>query len=268
MEPEREIEHAATDLLEKKFLPQADSAETAQRIDHDLDGKIAKVRGRRFEYREQLLSLLGQAKWLWARRGELDRKQVGMLAAALLYFLSPLDLLPDVIPGLGYVDDLAVLAYVLKTLASTVLPMRDALIERATTSVVDKGRTVLEDVIDTRLAEFDRVSAHAVRRSIAVVAISLWGTTTAAAVSLAIVALTGKYALEWTIYLAVTSAFVGIWNVATALGYWREFRALHGSTQARLIRLVAWHTHLRDVAAIFLPILVLFALLVARYTLI
>jgi uncharacterized membrane protein YkvA (DUF1232 family) len=232
MNPEHEIEHAATDLLEKKFLPQAESAESAKRID-----------------------------------AELDRKQVGLLAAALLYFISPLDLVPDIIPGLGYVDDLAVLAYVLKTVASTVRPMRDALIEHESSSVVEKGRTVLENVIDTRLAEFDRVAGHAVRRSIAVVAISLWGTTTAAAVSLAIVALTGKYQVEWAIYVVVATAFVGVWNAATALAYWREFRKLHGSTQARLITLVAWHTRLRDVAAIGVPIFILLGLMIARFAL-
>src|SRR6186713_1642168 len=113
MKPEREIEHAATHLLETKFLPQAETTETAERIDAELDEKMRKVGGRHFQYREQLMSLLRQAKWLWGRRGEPDRKQVALLGAALLYFLSPMDLLPDVIPGLGYVDDLAVLAYVL-----------------------------------------------------------------------------------------------------------------------------------------------------------
>ena len=235
MKPEREIEHAATHLLETKFLPQAGSSETAERIDTELDQKIRKVGGRRFQYREQLMSLLRQAKWLWEHRGQLDRKQVALLGAALLYFLSPMDLVPDVIPGIGYIDDLAVLAYVLKTVSSSIGPMRDALIDRATTSVVDKGRQVLENVIDTRLAEIDRVSRYAVRRYIAVVAIGLWGTTTAGAISLVIVMATGKYAPEWAVYVALTSAFVGFWNISTAISYFREFRRLSGTTQTRLI---------------------------------
>ena len=32
------------------------------------------------------------------------------LIAALIYFLSPVDMIPDIIPGVGYVDDLAVIA--------------------------------------------------------------------------------------------------------------------------------------------------------------
>lgn len=35
--------------------------------------------------------------------------------AALLYFLNPMDVIPDFITGFGFLDDLTVLAYVVKT---------------------------------------------------------------------------------------------------------------------------------------------------------
>lgn len=35
---------------------------------------------------------------------------IGTVVLALLYLLNPLDLIPDFIPGLGYIDDLSVLA--------------------------------------------------------------------------------------------------------------------------------------------------------------
>jgi uncharacterized membrane protein YkvA (DUF1232 family) len=35
-----------------------------------------------------------------------------VLAAAVLYFVVPLDVIPDFIFGLGFVDDIAVVAYV------------------------------------------------------------------------------------------------------------------------------------------------------------
>lgn len=33
---------------------------------------------------------------------------IASIVAALLYILNPLDLVPDFIPGIGYIDDLAV----------------------------------------------------------------------------------------------------------------------------------------------------------------
>ena len=36
------------------------------------------------------------------------------IISALIYFLSPIDLIPDIIPGLGYLDDVAVLGVAFK----------------------------------------------------------------------------------------------------------------------------------------------------------
>lgn len=43
----------------------------------------------------------------------------GLIYGALGYFISPLDLVPDVIPGLGFVDDLAAITLVITTLCSS-----------------------------------------------------------------------------------------------------------------------------------------------------
>ena len=42
------------------------------------------------------------------------------LGAAALYLLSPLDLIPDVIPGLGFVDDVLVAAFVVDAILRVV----------------------------------------------------------------------------------------------------------------------------------------------------
>jgi len=47
-----------------------------------------------------------------ARRYRLPWKTVGALSAALAYFLSPVDLVPDFIPLSGFIDDAAVLGLV------------------------------------------------------------------------------------------------------------------------------------------------------------
>jgi uncharacterized membrane protein YkvA (DUF1232 family) len=43
---------------------------------------------------------------------------IGAGALALVYVLSPIDAIPDIIPGLGFVDDAAVLAFCLKLIES------------------------------------------------------------------------------------------------------------------------------------------------------
>ncbi len=42
-------------------------------------------------------------------------KSIVSVVAAVLYFVSPVDLIPDLIPFFGFVDDAAVVAYVLKS---------------------------------------------------------------------------------------------------------------------------------------------------------
>ena len=47
-------------------------------------------------------------------RGEyqdLSKKTIGIVAGTLLYFVAPLDLLPDLLPVMGFIDDFAVIAF-------------------------------------------------------------------------------------------------------------------------------------------------------------
>jgi uncharacterized membrane protein YkvA (DUF1232 family) len=55
----------------------------------------------------------------------------GMLLAALAYFILPFDLIPDMIPGLGFTDDAAVLAAVFGLVSSHIAPTHRAAAARA-----------------------------------------------------------------------------------------------------------------------------------------
>ena len=46
---------------------------------------------------------------------EVALRSMVAVVAALIYFLNPMDLIPDFITGFGFLDDLTVLAYVFKT---------------------------------------------------------------------------------------------------------------------------------------------------------
>lgn len=60
-----------------------------------------------------LLQALCVAWWRGEYR-DISRPALVAAVAGLLYFLSPMDAIPDWIPGLGFVDDLAVLAWVMR----------------------------------------------------------------------------------------------------------------------------------------------------------
>lgn len=69
--------------------------------------------------RDDLNLLLGLCAAWW--RGEyraVRRQALLSVVAALLYFLAPLDMVPDWLPGAGLLDDLAVLAWVMRTWAA------------------------------------------------------------------------------------------------------------------------------------------------------
>jgi uncharacterized membrane protein YkvA (DUF1232 family) len=49
---------------------------------------------------------------------EIPWVSIATAVAALIYFLAPIDLIPDVIPGIGYVDDLLVVRFALTAIGS------------------------------------------------------------------------------------------------------------------------------------------------------
>jgi uncharacterized membrane protein YkvA (DUF1232 family) len=56
---------------------------------------------------------------------EIDRKNILLMIAGILYFLNPLDLIPDIIPILGFGDDAAVLLFVLGKVKVEIVKYKD-----------------------------------------------------------------------------------------------------------------------------------------------
>ncbi|MDK2743582.1 MAG: YkvA family protein [Nitrospira sp. BO4] len=54
----------------------------------------------------------------------LSLRTLASLAAAILYVLSPVDLIPDFIPGIGLIDDAAVLTFLLHNMAHDLAAFR------------------------------------------------------------------------------------------------------------------------------------------------
>lgn len=73
--------------------------------------------GQRFAALKEDLQLLRALSLAWFK-GEyrhISSQALLMVVAALLYFITPFDAIPDWLVGVGFVDDLAVLAWVMRT---------------------------------------------------------------------------------------------------------------------------------------------------------
>ena len=62
------------------------------------------------------------AVWYSARDDETPIRTKGIMLAALAYFVLPTDFLPDIIPGLGFTDDAAVLIALFNVVGRAVKP--------------------------------------------------------------------------------------------------------------------------------------------------
>ncbi|MDD3763315.1 MAG: YkvA family protein [Nevskiales bacterium] len=276
--PHADIERRAEALLKSRFLAEAQSEHADERIAEELGDKLEAISHHDGERYARLRKLANQAAELWSQRKLLNRQQLIYLSAALLYFISPLDALPDLIPGLGYVDDIAVLSTVIAMVAKAVQQARERLsqkreemIEDVTDRLVSKGQVALHQVVDERADElftrFDRASADAVDNSVTTLVVSLWGMTTAAAVSLALAILFGGWSTTWMVYVGITTGLVLAWNIGVAVDYWRSYRKLSGAWQQRLRGIVAARIAWRHGIAIGVPVALLIALAALRLTL-
>lgn len=72
--------------------------------------------------------------WASGEYRRIPLKSIVLVVAAVLYFLNPLDLIPDFLPIVGYLDDAAVVGYVLRTLQQELEIFRAWEVERFLTS--------------------------------------------------------------------------------------------------------------------------------------
>jgi uncharacterized membrane protein YkvA (DUF1232 family) len=114
------VDHtAAWEGLDERTARRAARDET--RVQHGFWRKVKRVAAR-LPFAEDLL-----AAYYCAFDRATPVQVKAALLAALAYFVMPVDLVPDVLPVLGYADDAAVLATALRLVASHIRPEhRDA----------------------------------------------------------------------------------------------------------------------------------------------
>ena len=89
----------------------------ARKLVEDVVSKAYKNKNQLKNIWASLMSLCRMMRaWAKGEYKSLPWKTVVMALAAALYFLDPLDLVPDFIPGVGYLDDAVVLGFVIRSI--------------------------------------------------------------------------------------------------------------------------------------------------------
>jgi len=84
----------------------------------NIEGKLKRLDPKRYRgFIENISSLFGMLSDYWAGNySAMPWTVVAAIIFALLYFLNPADLIPDIIPGLGYIDDASVVGIVVASI--------------------------------------------------------------------------------------------------------------------------------------------------------
>ena len=80
--------------------------------------KANRKKGSLSEVWDKLQLLFKMLKaWIKGEYKEISKRSMITIIAGILYFVTPIDLIPDFIAGLGIVDDAAVIGFILKQIS-------------------------------------------------------------------------------------------------------------------------------------------------------
>ena len=88
-------------------------------VEENLWTKLERV-GKKISFAKDILALVR-----YMRDSQVSWHRKAIVAAALIYFISPIDAIPDITPLIGYLDDLGVITALLKYLGHELIPYYD-----------------------------------------------------------------------------------------------------------------------------------------------
>lgn len=106
----------------EEFLQDKDKSKLL--LEEALD-KAEKNKDRIRDFLEDLQTLYRMLRAWFTGLYDFSGTVLMMIIAAILYFVMPVDAIPDFIPGLGYVDDAAVIAYVINAIKEEIDSFRE-----------------------------------------------------------------------------------------------------------------------------------------------
>jgi len=101
------------------FTSEKDYLKNKKFVESNLWHKVEKF-GKKVSFLKDVVALFNYMK---DKRVGWQRKTI--VVAALLYFILPIDAIPDLAPFIGYLDDMGVITSVLKYLGKELIPYYD-----------------------------------------------------------------------------------------------------------------------------------------------
>lgn len=108
------------DALDFGGESEEETSEKMNYVEENLWEKLERV-GKKISFAKDILALVR-----YMRDPLVSWHRKAIVVAALIYFISPVDAIPDIAPLVGYLDDLGVITAVLKFLGHELIPYYDS----------------------------------------------------------------------------------------------------------------------------------------------
>ncbi len=114
------LEKEELNFDELDFGGQKETEQKIEYVEGNLWTKLEKV-GKKISFAKDIMALFN-----YMRDVNVSWHRKAIIVAALVYFISPIDSIPDIAPLIGYLDDLGVITALLKYLGSELIPYYDS----------------------------------------------------------------------------------------------------------------------------------------------
>ena len=107
-----DYERRADGLVSSKERLKNLATQAARKLSGTASTRIDRVRD------QLILCIALVRRWMHGEYDGVSRQTIVAVTAALLYFVVPLDVIPDFLIGVGFIDDASVVGYVMTMLAA------------------------------------------------------------------------------------------------------------------------------------------------------
>lgn len=124
--PSTEVVRAQTKKFRLKANKYKNDPEKADKLLKDAQALALKKPGPMVSKLQDLATMIRLIRaYMSGAYREVPWETIALAIGAILYFVSPVDAIPDMVPGVGYLDDAAVVAFVIASITDDIHDFRE-----------------------------------------------------------------------------------------------------------------------------------------------